>query len=765
VLLPQATFSGGVVVRSLVSYGKYLLVATQQSGILTYDGKQLSPDLSDLAPVYKSSQIFCAERVGDKLAVGTVKSGLIVKDLRGGQTLYLNSSKGLLNNTVLSTAFDKEGNVWMGLDNGLSCAMVNVPFQNIVSERFGIGTGCCSVKNGNLLYLGTNQGLFAVQLPFSQQLVYRQPQSVSGISGQVWNLTEVDGTVFCCSDRGLFVVRGSQASKVEGPDGVWGICELKAHPGYFLVADYLGMVLLHREGGSYRMMCRLKTSVEVSGNFYEDTDGTVWMSHWQKGVYRLQLSKDMKSLQVLQLFNAKNGLVVDANNLLCNMGGQIYISSVDGFYLYDKTAKKLVYAKTLSKVFDTYGIALKLMETPQHDIWAQKQDFLAIAHAKGRGFVVDSTSYRGIAKTQQLGQGNSYALGNGYTVINSLDGFYLVKDHFKVKDHNYPLFINRIVATNSGDTVVYRHSSFDSNRKVVLPHSLNSVKVEFVLPEYLAEDAVTYSCFLENYDSRWSQTSATSKEYTHLGKGKYIFHVKAYNRISGRTQEAEILIEVLPAWYETFLAYIVYFLLLCLALYGAMVYLKHRADRELVVERAMRQVEQAEMQNERLQNELKHKASELASSTMSSIHQNDILQKLDEDMSLLSESVRREDRKSVVTGKINEIRNSLQSYLNDDEGWSKFEENFNIVYDDFMTKLTAEFTNLKMSDRKLCAYLRMGLSSKEMASLLNMSVRSIETARYRLRKKLNLESGENLTDFIQNYNNNLNTQQDNDSEE
>ena len=68
-----------------------------------------------------------------------------------------------------------------------------------------------------------------------------------------------------------------------------------------------------------------------------------------------------------------------------------------------------------------------------------------------------------------------------------------------------------------------------------------------------------------------------------------------------------------------------------------------------------------------------------------------------------------------------------------------------------MIRLVKRFPDLKINDRKLCAYLRMGLSSKEMASLLNTSVRSIETARYRLRKKLNLETGDNLTDFIQHF--------------
>ena len=63
------------------------------------------------------------------------------------------------------------------------------------------------------------------------------------------------------------------------------------------------------------------------------------------------------------------------------------------------------------------------------------------------------------------------------------------------------------------------------------------------------------------------------------------------------------------------------------------------------------------------------------------------------------------------------------------------------------------FPQLKKSDLKLCVYLRMGLSSKEMASLLNTSVRSIETARYRLHKKLDIDTGSNLTDFIQSFGN------------
>lgn len=760
VLLPGASFMGDMVVRSILSYDKKLLVATQQDGILVYDGKQLLPDVSELASVYKANQVFCAELVGCKLAVGTVKAGLIVRDLQGGQTLYLNSSKGLLNNTVLSATFDKMGNIWMGLDNGLSCAMLNIPFQNLVSERFNVGTGYTSFQKGNTIYLGTNQGLYMFGLPFKQQLLYLQPTAVAGISGQIWRLVSIGEALYCCADRGIYHIQGSEALRVAGTDGTWNLLELKAHPGYLLATDYLGILILRKEGNGCKVVNRIPTDIEMSGNIMEDADGTLWMSHWQKGIYHLRLSDDLKGVTVLQLFNSGNGLYVDQNNLLCRIAGHIYVSTVDGFYRYDSRKHRLVYDIMLSQLFNTYGTALNVCETKNHDLWAQKQGFLAIAHHKGKGYVVDSTSYRSIANSLQFGLGDINPLSNGMSLACANSGFYLVYDHFKGKNVSYPLFVRKVIATNDVDSVVYRHAfrQKGEERQVVLPHSLNSIKIEFVQPEYLADDAIVYSCYLENYDVRWSQTSMTSKEYTQLGKGDYVFHVKAYNRMSGKTQEATLKIVVLPAWYETIWAYLLYLLLVGLAFYGLVRYLKYRADRQLMIERTKRKAEMMQSQNEQLQSELKHKASELASSTMNSIHHNDILQKLDEDMGLLSESVRREDRKAVVTAQINEIRSSLQSYLNDDAGWSKFEENFNVVYDDFMTKLTERFTNLKMSDRKLCAYLRMGLSSKEMASLLNMSVRSIETARYRLRKKLNLESGESLTDFIQNFNKNLNTE-------
>jgi DNA-binding CsgD family transcriptional regulator len=77
-----------------------------------------------------------------------------------------------------------------------------------------------------------------------------------------------------------------------------------------------------------------------------------------------------------------------------------------------------------------------------------------------------------------------------------------------------------------------------------------------------------------------------------------------------------------------------------------------------------------------------------------------------------------------------------------------FENLFDQAHENFFRRLKLAYPDLTPSDFRLCAYLRMNLSSKEIAPLLNISIRGVEEKRYRLRKKLNLTADQNLTDFI-----------------
>lgn len=97
------------------------------------------------------------------------------------------------------------------------------------------------------------------------------------------------------------------------------------------------------------------------------------------------------------------------------------------------------------------------------------------------------------------------------------------------------------------------------------------------------------------------------------------------------------------------------------------------------------------------------------------------------------------------------LRSEIESGLNDQEDWNAFETYFNEAHRDFTERLRNEFPDITPGDIRTCCLLRMNLSTKEIASLLNTSVRAVELRRYRLRKRMGLDGETNLTNFLIQY--------------
>ncbi len=771
--LPGTGNLTGKRVSGVVQYNGKVMFVTMSDGLFIYDGHTATPFELDISPLLKDNNVFCAAAGKRYIGFGTIKNGLIVKDLQTGSNYYVNTNTGLQNNTVLSMSFDSLDNIWLGLDMGLSYVMLESSYGNLLGANNTIGTGYTSAISGNQLYMGTNQGLFSIPFPLQNSILPPKAQTVEGVVGQIWSLQNIDGTLLCGANDGAYVVGAGTVRRIDGLGGTWGFRKLNDHPGYLLTCDYDGLAVLKQEGGSITLHSRLSNFHEASGNFEQDSDGSIWLSHWHKGVWHFRLSDDMTRVENLEYYHNGAGLVADDNNLVCKIDGRVYVSSVDGFHQYDERNRKLKHCDWMNNLFNTYGEALHVTQAPDGMIIAYKADYLAVAERQHNGkYQSRQVGYGNMVQQMQMGLGNIGFLENRQIVLNSNNGFFVMRPQKKDAAKTNHVMVSRIYSTNTGDTLVYMRCPELVKEEVVLPHSLNSIRIEYVMPEYRGEKGVLYSCYLEGYEKEMSTMShSSSKEYTKLEKGKYIFHVKARNLVDGTESESQIVIRILPAWYETWWAYLLYIILTVTGMWALLRYMNLRAEKELrkvkkEKERQMKEQqmefhlaeekkekELAKLRSKQLEVELKHKSSELSDSAMNLVRKNDMLQAIDQNMEQLSESVRREETKARLVKKIGDIRKEIKMHMNDDDNWNKFEENFNLVYDNFSQKIMEAFPHLKKSDLKLCVYLRMGLSSKEMASLLNTSVRSIETARYRLRKKLDIDTGSNLTDFIQSFGN------------
>ena len=143
------------------------------------------------------------------------------------------------------------------------------------------------------------------------------------------------------------------------------------------------------------------------------------------------------------------------------------------------------------------------------------------------------------------------------------------------------------------------------------------------------------------------------------------------------------------------------------------------------------------IENEKLSQDIDGKNRELAISTMSMIKKNQFLSKIKSDL-----------KEAESSSKISSVIKVIDRHLNNQDDWKFFEEAFNNADKDFLKKVKNYHPSLTNNDLRLCAYLRLNLSSKDIAPLLNISLSSVEIKRYRLRKKMNLSRNEGLTEHL-----------------
>ena len=148
-----------------------------------------------------------------------------------------------------------------------------------------------------------------------------------------------------------------------------------------------------------------------------------------------------------------------------------------------------------------------------------------------------------------------------------------------------------------------------------------------------------------------------------------------------------------------------------------------------------------------MQGELEHVNKLLAATTMNLVVKNEFIESIKEELKEVKQKGKTAETKLALEKVVKEIDISLR--LRQD--WEQFEYHFDKAHGDFLSRLRDEYPDLSPNEQKLCAFLRLNLNTKDIANLLSISLRGVEVARYRLRKKLALTKGQNLSKFILEY--------------
>jgi DNA-binding CsgD family transcriptional regulator len=371
-------------------------------------------------------------------------------------------------------------------------------------------------------------------------------------------------------------------------------------------------------------------------------------------------------------------------------------------------------------------------------------------------------------------------MAGGYENINIIDsnnvivaaekGFFHI-DYARYVKTNEPVrvLIRNVVSSDGSNDLLF--GGYTTGPTIPVPDPVkyqgNSLHFEFSAAYYAQQLNIDYSYYLKGFDKGWSPWSKRpDKDYTNLPAGDYTFQVRARNTPGNTSAVSSYSFSILPPWYRTWWAYALYTLLFFGLLYLfykrqqqkyarlQLIKLKEQQRQYNEEQQRLRFLHQIEVEknekeiihltNAKLQGEIEHKNRELASNAMIFVQKGELLSKIKDELTRLKNNAELEkDSKD-----FKKIIRIIDSELDNPQDWEQFAVHFDSVHTNYLKNLKDRFPELTASELKLCAYLRMNLTTKEISQLMNISIRGVETSRYRLRKKLQLSNDANLVHFL-----------------
>lgn len=720
-----------------------LLLVTQKQGIFCYKNGTLSKFITNVDAEIQQSNIYSSQILSDEsIALGSISNGIFVLSKEGKLIYHITQNSGLSNNTALSLFEDVDKNLWIGLDNGINCINLKSPVKSYLDNTGILGTTYTSIVHNNKLYIGTNQGLFCKELNSTSKFEF-----VQNTKGQVWNLFSYQNTLFCGHDSGTFIVNDTNANLIYSVSGTWKFVPSSSGSNLLLQGNYNGISVLEKKNNSWVFRNKIKGFNYSSKHFEILNSKEVYVSHEYKGVYRFIVDKELiKASNIIKFKSPQKG----KNATLAKYNNQIYYASKAGVFKMNNATKAFEKDNSLSSMFqnDEY-VTGKMIVDKSNKLWFFTKNYIYY-YSSGKlssELKKSSLPIPSSLTNSMPGYENILQLSDNNYLIGTTDGYYVLKnDDFKFNNYKVSIFgiTSNTINTKSANVSIVDEGSFDYNK--------NNLAFFYAVPEFDKYINAEYQYKLEGLYDDWSDWSFTSQVFfENLPPGDYTFSVRAKVANSITDNVATYKFEINKPWYANNFAVIIYIILFIIFGYYIhkfyTLYHEKRHERIIAENNILLELKELEneqqimkIKNEQLAQDVDKKNKELAVTNMNLIKKTELLNIIKADLKNSTDSSTNRSIKSVIS--------TINKNVKEENTWNIFKEAFDSADNNFLKKVKENHPTLTPNDLRLCAYLRLNLSSKEIAPLLNISVRSIEIKRYRLRKKMNLPHETGLVEYL-----------------
>ena len=720
-----------------------LLFITNQGSFLLWDGVGVNSWEIPASAAIRGMSFLSAIQLNDgSIILGTISNGIVEIDENGYFVNTFNQENGLQNNTILGLYEDRDSNVWIACDNGISIINKKSQFKEFLDQNGRLGVVYTAYQGPEYFYLGTNQGLF-----------YRDRDSdgdlkiIENTQGQVWFLKEYENTLFCGHNNGTFVIQGNRAIKISNIPGAWDVIPLPGRPDLLLQGSYDGLGVLERKSGNW-MWRNMLTGFQSSSRFVNFLgDRQIVVNHEYKGVFFLETDSDYREIVEMDIRESKG-----IGSSLFKFDDSIIYATQNGVFRLDHQARSFIRDTLLSNL-----------------LYDDSDPVQGIVNIDAKNNILTGVTARSLIFLNKNRLSGEYEINripvpamfhrnlgvSGFENINHIEDYtYLIgiTNGFVIVDlTDYPDFSHELYLTSASMKAVdsLKINLPLASENIEIPPRTNTIRFEFAVPEYDKFTDVNYQYQLEGYHQQWSEWSDRSEiSFQNLPYRDFKFKVRSRvgNTLSENSLEYNFTIS--KPWYASRVAkalYLIGFIALVVVVHASYrnyykkkeARIKKETKKKLKRKKLKTQRRIAQLKNEQLMAQVENKTRELSISTMGMVRKNEFLGAIKDQLQEVSSS-------PVVQSVIKTIDQNIDA----DSDWKLFKEAFNNADNRFLDKIKEAHPELTPNDLRLCAYLRLNLSSKEVAPLLNISVRSVEVKRYRLRKKMQLSPETNLVDYI-----------------
>ena len=745
-------------VVSVLTYDPlHALLVTQANGLFLFDGTNISPFKTNVDEELKRAEINRAVITQEGLiVVGTILNGVTAINKQGQKRWTLNTSNVLQNNTVLGMYCDRDNNLWLALDKGISLLQLNSSIRYIHSFNPSVGSIYSLSYNAPNLYIATNQGLYKAEFDKNEKRI-QQLQLEPKIKGQVWSINQFDNQQICgnneesydVSEKGIRVI-----SPVKG-----GMCIKKGliHGKEVLVqGTYTQLCIYEKVNGEWTFSHVVENFVNPIRYIEIDYTGTIWASHLHQGLYAIQLTPDLKKIEHLSTFNSLDQKHEYPINVF-SVNNRVVFTDNTAFYTYDDIRKKIIPYQELNQNLGYFSHGYRVCHFKLDMYWFIRDGEAALVQVKpGAIKLLDVVQYALFLNQTVDDYQNVIAISDSECLFTLENGLALYHTDLSSKKAEKSQMQLASIQTTDAESKEVIFLPLVNEHTPVTPYKRNNIVLTVFYPQFSKLNNIYYRYKLEGLDMVWSElTPSSRKEFSYLPHGEYTFKAEVMTKSGIKLSEVSYSFEVAPPFYLSVAAKIIYALLLVLLVVGLYLYIlrlfqiKKEKIHQEQEEIRMKEIEKREkqiiaLQNEKLESELTVKSKELAVSTMTIIKKNEILVNIKEEVMT--------QKKALGTQYPNKYYDKLirllDENLSSEDDWAIFQTNFDRIHENFFRNLHISYPEFTSNDLRFCAYLRLNLSSKDIAHLMNISLKGVEVARSRIRKKIGIPSSKSLTEFM-----------------